>query len=146
LGNYLDADFTFRETGEMSLAHILVSLNIRGGLHKELNITDRGRTRAQILDYEGIPFHVVIVMHMGIYSKISHNHFEDAPHTLVSTNDEESTAGAFSLTIGLSLHLFYKLTTLNGQTYFEGTTITSGIGFRHRATGFWMVPPSGLGT
>jgi hypothetical protein len=56
LGTYLDADFSFREMGEMALAHILVSLNIRGGLQKELNITDRGRTRAQILDYEGIPF------------------------------------------------------------------------------------------
>jgi hypothetical protein len=53
----LDADFSFKETGEMSLARILVSLNIRGGLRKELNITDRGFTRAQILDYEGIPFH-----------------------------------------------------------------------------------------
>jgi hypothetical protein len=67
LGTYLDADFTFRETGDMALARILVSLNIRGYLRKELNITDRGRTRAQILDYEGIPFHAGIVMPTGIY-------------------------------------------------------------------------------
>jgi len=56
MGTYLDFYFSFRETGDMALACILVSLNIRGGLRKEHNITDMGRSRTQILDYEDIPF------------------------------------------------------------------------------------------
>jgi hypothetical protein len=46
----------FIESGEMSVARILVSLNIREGLREFLNLTDLGRTRVQILDYEGVPF------------------------------------------------------------------------------------------
>jgi hypothetical protein len=34
LGDFLDTDFTFRETRDMAMAHILVSLNIRGNLRK----------------------------------------------------------------------------------------------------------------
>jgi hypothetical protein len=41
----------------MSVARILVLLNIREGLKEFLNLTDLGRTRVQILDYEGVPFH-----------------------------------------------------------------------------------------
>jgi len=40
----------------MSLARIIVSLNIRESLRKELNITDMGRSQIQILNYEGVPF------------------------------------------------------------------------------------------
>jgi hypothetical protein len=56
LGDYISADMSFKEMGEMYVAHILVSLNIRGGLQKQFKMTDRGRTRTQILDYEGVPF------------------------------------------------------------------------------------------
>jgi hypothetical protein len=38
------------------VARILVLLNIREGLREFLNLTDLGRTRVQILDYEGVPF------------------------------------------------------------------------------------------
>jgi len=55
--------------------------------------------------------------------------------------DKESKAGAFSLVVSLSLHLFYKLTALNGQTYFEGTTATSRIGFRHKNGRILDSPP-----
>jgi hypothetical protein len=46
----------FLESREMSMARILVLLNIREGLQKFLNLTDLRRTRVQILDYEGVPF------------------------------------------------------------------------------------------
>jgi hypothetical protein len=56
-GEFLVADMGFVESGEMSVARILVLLNIREGLKEFLNLTDLGRTRVQILDYEGVPFH-----------------------------------------------------------------------------------------
>jgi len=49
-------DMGFIESGEMSVARILVSLNIWEGLWEFLNLTNLGRTRTQILDYEGVPF------------------------------------------------------------------------------------------
>jgi hypothetical protein len=47
---------SFLDTGEMAVARILVLLNVREGLKEFLNLTYLGRTRVQILDYEGIPF------------------------------------------------------------------------------------------
>jgi len=47
----------FIESGEMSVERILVLLNIREGIKEFLNLTYLGRTRLQILDYEGVPFH-----------------------------------------------------------------------------------------
>ena len=40
LGEFLAADMGFIDTGEMSVARILVSLNIREGLREFLNLTD----------------------------------------------------------------------------------------------------------
>jgi hypothetical protein len=57
LGTFIKADMSFKETGEMVVSRILVSLNIRNGLQKQFKMTDGGRTRTHILDYEGIPFH-----------------------------------------------------------------------------------------
>jgi hypothetical protein len=51
------------------VARILISLNIQEGLQEFLNLTDLGRTRVQILDYEGVPFHVGYSMSMGILSR-----------------------------------------------------------------------------
>jgi hypothetical protein len=56
LGEFLVADMDFIDSGEMSVARILVLLNIREGLKEFLNLTYLGRTRVQILDYEGVPF------------------------------------------------------------------------------------------
>jgi hypothetical protein len=56
LGEFLAADMGFIDSGEMVVARILVLLNIREGLKEYLNLTDLGRTRVQILDYEGVPF------------------------------------------------------------------------------------------
>jgi hypothetical protein len=46
----------FLESREMSVARILVLINIREGLMEFLNLIDLGRTRVPILDYEGVPF------------------------------------------------------------------------------------------
>jgi hypothetical protein len=46
----------FIESREMLVERILVLLNIREGLREFLNLADLGRTRVQILDYEGVPF------------------------------------------------------------------------------------------
>jgi hypothetical protein len=56
LGDYISVDLSFKETGVMFLAHILVSLNVRGGLQKQFKMTNMGHTCTQILDYEGVPF------------------------------------------------------------------------------------------
>jgi hypothetical protein len=60
IGNFLEEYITtyigFIASGEMAVARILVSLNIREGLREFLNLTDLGCTRVQILDYEGVPF------------------------------------------------------------------------------------------
>jgi hypothetical protein len=56
LGEFLVVDMGFLEYGEMLVARILVLLNIREGIREFLNLTDLGRIRVQILDYEGVPF------------------------------------------------------------------------------------------
>jgi hypothetical protein len=50
-------DMLFQTTGEMSMACILVSLNVHGKLAKEMNLVNRGITHLQCLDYEGVLFH-----------------------------------------------------------------------------------------
>jgi hypothetical protein len=57
LGDYISADMSFLFSGNMTIARILVSLNIKEGLREFINLTNLGRTRVQILDYEGVPFH-----------------------------------------------------------------------------------------
>jgi hypothetical protein len=56
LGEYLDADFSFEETCIMSMARILVRLDLRSRLLKELTIETTSGSFIQPLDYEGIPF------------------------------------------------------------------------------------------
>ena len=56
MGEYLDADFSFEEIGIMSMAKILVSLDLRLRLLKELTIVTTSGSFIQPLDYEGIPF------------------------------------------------------------------------------------------
>jgi hypothetical protein len=48
LGEYISADMSFLASGNMVVARILVSLNIREGLREFINLTDLGRTRVQI--------------------------------------------------------------------------------------------------
>jgi hypothetical protein len=52
----MNVDMSFQTTGEMLMAHILVSLNVRGKLAKEMNLVNRGITHLQCLDYEGVSF------------------------------------------------------------------------------------------
>jgi hypothetical protein len=56
LGRYMDADMSFTSTGKMSMARILVSLNIHKGLAGEIELSWGDRSILQKLDYEGIPF------------------------------------------------------------------------------------------
>jgi hypothetical protein len=56
LGEFLEADYSFEETGLMKVARILVRLDLRPGLLKEMKIKTSSGTFLQPLDYEGIPF------------------------------------------------------------------------------------------
>jgi len=56
LGSYIEADTYFEDTGHMTVAQILVRLNLRLGLLQELTIESAARTFVQNFDYEGIPF------------------------------------------------------------------------------------------
>jgi hypothetical protein len=56
LGSYLEADMSFEDTRIMTVAHILVKINLKKGLLQELTIESAAGTFVQMLDYEGIPF------------------------------------------------------------------------------------------
>jgi hypothetical protein len=56
LGSFIKEDMSFKEIGEMVVARILVSLNIRNGLQKQFNMTNDGLTHTYLLDYEWITF------------------------------------------------------------------------------------------
>jgi hypothetical protein len=56
LGNYMDVNMSFISSGRMSMAHILVSLNVRKGLSGEIELSWGNIVFMQKLDYEGIPF------------------------------------------------------------------------------------------
>jgi hypothetical protein len=56
MGTFLDADMSFLTTGELTVARILVSFDIRGGLAEELELVLEDKHYFQKLDYEGIPF------------------------------------------------------------------------------------------
>jgi hypothetical protein len=56
LGSYLEVDMSFEDTGYMTVARILVKINLRKGLLQEITIDSAAGTFVQTLDYEGIPF------------------------------------------------------------------------------------------
>ena len=57
MGEYVDADFSYKITGEMSVARILVLLDLREGLSPEICLNTVYGDVVQVLDYEGVPFH-----------------------------------------------------------------------------------------
>jgi hypothetical protein len=56
LGTFLDVDMSFLSTGDLIVACILVLLNVRGGLPKDLELVVDNSSYMQKLDYEGISF------------------------------------------------------------------------------------------
>jgi hypothetical protein len=56
LGRFLEADMSFKETRLMTVACILVKLDLKKGLPQEITINSAAGTIVQMLDYEGIPF------------------------------------------------------------------------------------------
>ena len=56
LGEFLEANYSFQETRLMTVARILVQLDLRPGLLKEIKIKTTSGIFLQPLDYEGIPF------------------------------------------------------------------------------------------
>jgi hypothetical protein len=56
LGEFIEADLSFEDTGLMSVARILVKLDLVLGLLKDLTIETASGSFIQPLDYEGIPF------------------------------------------------------------------------------------------
>ena len=57
MGWFLEADMSFVHTGEKGLARILVSLNPREGLAKEINLKYKDISYTQMIDYEQWSFH-----------------------------------------------------------------------------------------
>jgi hypothetical protein len=49
-------NMSFEVTGLMTMAHILVLINLQKGLYQELLIESTAGDFVQTLDYEGIPF------------------------------------------------------------------------------------------
>ena len=56
LGEYVDVDFSYKFTGEMSVAHTLVLLDLREGISPEICLNTVYGDVVQELDYEGVPF------------------------------------------------------------------------------------------
>jgi hypothetical protein len=56
LGSFIEADMSFKESCHMSVARILVQLDLRPGLLQELINESSSGSFVQTLDYEGIPF------------------------------------------------------------------------------------------
>lgn len=56
MGEFIDADYSFRTTSEMAMVWILVLLDLREGLGLEVELSSRHGVFTQILDYEGVPF------------------------------------------------------------------------------------------
>jgi hypothetical protein len=52
----MNVDMSFSSSRKMSVARILVSLNLRKGLSDTLELTRDGLLFRKPLDYEGIPF------------------------------------------------------------------------------------------
>ena len=55
LGSYLDADFSYLQTKDKSMARVLVNIDLREGLSEYLDM-EEGIISLQPLDYEGVPF------------------------------------------------------------------------------------------
>jgi len=55
LGVFLKSDYSFKETKDMSMVRIMVSLDLCNGLYETVNI-GIGVERHQVLDCEGLPF------------------------------------------------------------------------------------------
>ena len=56
LGEFVDANFSFREFGEMAVARVLVLLDLREGLTTNVLLSTDYGDYPQMLDYEGVPF------------------------------------------------------------------------------------------
>ena len=56
MGPYLDHDRSFIDSKKMAFARILVHLDTREVLEEAINIQCCNSTKAQLLDYEGVPF------------------------------------------------------------------------------------------
>jgi len=104
LGEYMTADMGFLDTGEMSMARILVSLNIKEGLREYINLTDLGWTSVKILDYEGVPFqcrrcheygHIVMDCKKSSQGHSSHHSFDVS--RLIHERQEDNRGNSSSL-------------------------------------------------
>jgi len=56
LGEYICADYSFKESGIYTVAKIMVKIDLRLGLTTEITIQGKDGEFTQILDYEGVPF------------------------------------------------------------------------------------------
>ena len=56
MGNFIEANMSFEESCHMSVARILVQLDLRSGLLQDLVFESSSGSFVQTLDYEGIPF------------------------------------------------------------------------------------------
>jgi hypothetical protein len=69
LGSFLNTNMSFKTSEELSMAIILVMLNVRKGLEKYLELVLGNSSYMQILDYEGVPFKCRRCHHYGNMAK-----------------------------------------------------------------------------
>lgn len=56
IGEFIDADYSFKQTRDMAMARILVLIDLREGLAEDLCLDTNYGSFTQMLDYEGVPF------------------------------------------------------------------------------------------
>ena len=57
LGTFIEVDLSYQQMKIRKVVRILVSLNIRTSLREYFTLTWQTKTKKQMLDYEGLPFH-----------------------------------------------------------------------------------------
>jgi hypothetical protein len=65
LGEFLEFNYSFMESGERKVSCILVSLNLREGLGEEVDIFWRNFSHTQKIDYENVSFRCYCCHHYG---------------------------------------------------------------------------------
>jgi hypothetical protein len=89
LGVFLEADASYENSRDMTMARILVSLDVREGLAEEMEISHGGRSHIQSLDYDGVSFRCRRCHAYGHLIDQCHFPFrvpKDSPSTLTTRN------------------------------------------------------------
>lgn len=87
LGEFLEVDVSFESSREMTMARILVSMDVKEGLAKDMEIERGPLTLIKKLDNEGVPFHyrqchqyghMAVHCHLPFRSRVAHPKIRDS--------------------------------------------------------------------